>query len=151
MYGIDMVNKWDTLVVAEDEFMSAVREPSRPDLEAYNYAITAPFNFVVKDLIDVLGPRLVAYIGGVTELRAVREWTDSREPKDANVQPRIRLALQVARLIIGRDSPQVAQAWFQGLNPKLGDRSPARLLREGDIDEVGPEILTAARAFVIGG
>jgi hypothetical protein len=45
----------------------------------------------------------------------------------------------------------VAQAWFQGLNPQLGDRSPARLLREGDLAEVGPEIVAAARAFVIGG
>jgi hypothetical protein len=33
------------------------------------------------------------------------------------------------------------------LNPKLRDRSPARLLRDGDLEEVGPEILAAARAF----
>jgi len=35
-------------------------------------------------------------------------------------------------------TPTVVQAWFQGLNPQLEDRSPARLLREGDLDEVGP-------------
>lgn len=62
-----------------------------------------------------------------------------------------RLAFQVARLISQRDSHEVAQAWFQGLNPQLGDRSPARLLREGDLAEVGPEIVAAARAFVVGG
>jgi hypothetical protein len=45
----------------------------------------------------------------------------------------------------------VAQAWFQGLNPQLEDRSPARLLREGDLDDVGPQILAAARAFAVGG
>jgi hypothetical protein len=28
---------------------------------------------------------------------------------------------------------------------------PARLLREGDIAEVGPEVVAAARAFVVGG
>jgi len=38
-----------------------------------------------------------------------------------------------------------------GLNPQLDDRSPARLLREGEIHEVGPEIVAAARAFVVGG
>jgi hypothetical protein len=82
----------------------------------------------------------------------VHEWSaQGRGPKDASVAPRLRLALQVASLIAQRDSPDVAQAWFQGLNPQLGDRSPARLLREGDLAEVGPEIVAAARAFVIGG
>ncbi len=31
---------------------------------------------------------------------------------------------------------------------RLGDRSPARLLGEGDLDEVGPEVVGAARAFL---
>ena len=64
---------------------------------------------------------------------------------------RLRLALRVAMLISKRDSKQIAQSWFMGLNPQLNDRSPARLLREGDIDDVGPEIISAARAFVVGG
>jgi hypothetical protein len=41
--------------------------------------------------------------------------------------------------------------WFTGLNPELGDRVPARLLREGDVETVGPEIVGAARAFLGGG
>jgi hypothetical protein len=49
------------------------------------------------------------------------------------------------------DSPQIAQAWFQGLNPQLNDRSPARILREGELEEVGPAVIAAARAFLIGG
>jgi hypothetical protein len=53
-------------------------------------------------------------------------------------------------LISKHDSKEIAQAWFTGLNPQLNDRSPARLFREGDL-EVGPEIVAAARAFVIGG
>jgi hypothetical protein len=32
-----------------------------------------------------------------------------------------------------------------------GDRAPARLLRDGDLDEVGPAIVAAERAFLIGG
>jgi hypothetical protein len=50
-------------------------------------------------------------------------------------------------VITARDSKEVAQAWFQGLNPLLDDRSPARLLRDGDLEEVGPQVLTAARQF----
>jgi hypothetical protein len=54
-------------------------------------------------------------------------------------------------MIADIDSPGVAQAWFQGLNPQLHDRSPARLLREGELDEVGPQVVAAARAFNVGG
>jgi len=38
-----------------------------------------------------------------------------------------------------------------GLNPQLDDRSPARLLRDGDLDDAGPKVLTAARAFAATG
>jgi hypothetical protein len=59
--------------------------------------------------------------------------------------------LRLAKFIADHDSPGVAQAWFQGLNPQLDDRSPARLIREGDLAEVGPQVVAAARAFVVGG
>lgn len=49
---------------------------------------------------------------------------------------------------VPRDSKASAQAWFQGLNPTLGDRSPARLLREGAVVEVGPQVLAAAASPV---
>jgi len=39
---------------------------------------------------------------------------------------------------------------MQGLNPQLDDRSPARLLREGDAQEIGPAVIGAARAFLVG-
>ena len=60
---------------------------------------------------------------------------------------RLRVAYQAAILIAERDDPAVVQAWFQGLNPALADRSPARLLRDGDLDEAGPHVLAAARQF----
>jgi hypothetical protein len=59
---------------------------------------------------------------------------------------RLRTALQVAVLLKRRDSPEVVQAWFQGLNPMLSDRAPARLLRECNVEEEGPLVLSAARA-----
>jgi hypothetical protein len=37
-----------------------------------------------------------------------------------------------------------------GLNPELTDRVPIRLLRDGDLAVVGPEILGAVRAFLAG-
>jgi len=103
-------------------------------------------------LRDLLGAKLVAYLGGVRETRAVRQWAEgSRAVQDKTDEYRLRLAYQVAVLIAEKDSPAVVQAWFQGLNPQLEDRSPARLLREGDLDEVGPLVLTAARSFAATG
>ena len=53
-------------------------------------------------------------------------------------------------MICERDSNEIARAWFMGLHPPLNDWWPARLLREGELDEVGPEIIAAARGFVVG-
>jgi hypothetical protein len=126
--------------------------PQRAGLNAHAQAVRLSPDVLVKDLRDLLGAKLVAYLGGVRETRAVRQWADgTREIKDPADERRLRVAYQAATLIAERDRPDVVQAWFLGLNPQLGDRSPARLLREGDLDEVGPEVLAAARAFAATG
>ena len=68
-----------------------------------------------------------------------------------DVEARLREALTIALTIASKDSPRVVQAWFTGLNPELRDRVPIRLLRDEDIETIGPEILGAARAFLAGG
>ncbi len=124
---------------------------ARPDYDAHVRATRTPFPDVVRDLTAILGAKLCAYLGSVKETRAVHQWAEgSRVPAD-EVQRRLRLALQAAVAIADADGAEVAQAWFQGLNPQLDDRSPARLLREGDLDEVGPEVIGAVRAFLAGG
>ena len=124
---------------------------SRPGLAAHTLAVRSTFPEVVTALRALLGPRLVAYLGAVRETRAVHQWADgARAPSDA-VQQRLRVALQVASMVAEVEGPRIAQAWLQGLNPQLEDRSPARLLREGELQEVGPAVVGAARAFLVGG
>lgn len=131
--------------------MANVR-PQRAGLRAHAQAIRLSPPVLVKELRDLLGAKLVAYLGGVQETRAVRQWADgTRQIQDPLDERRLRVAYQAAALIAERDAPEVVQAWFQGLNPQLDDRSPARLLREGDLDEVGPAVLAAARAFAANG
>ncbi|HTW07609.1 MAG TPA: hypothetical protein VME46_08870 [Acidimicrobiales bacterium] len=126
--------------------------PQRAGLRAHAQAVRLSTPVLVKELRDLLGAKLVAYLGGVRETRAVRQWADgARGVQDPTDERRLRVAYQAATLIAERDSREVVQAWFQGLNPQLEDRSPARLLREGDLDEVGPAVLTAARAFAANG
>ena len=128
-----------------------VTDHARPDLEAHAHAMRADFPQVAGELRELLGARLLAYLGGVGETRAVHQWAEGeRAPSDA-IQQRLRFALRVALPIGQADSPAIAQAWFQGLNPQLDDRAPARLLRDGDLEEVGPAIVAAERAFLIGG
>jgi hypothetical protein len=128
----------------------AVADP-RPGFHAHTLAVRATFPEVAQAARELLGPRLVAYLGSVRETRAVHQWADgTRTPSDA-VQQRLRVALQVASMLSEEESPRIAQAWMQGLNPQLDDRSPARLLREGDLQEVGPAVIGAARAFLVGG
>lgn len=130
----------------------AATSPQRPGLHAHAQAVRLSMPVLVKELRDLLGARLVAYLGGVRETRAVRQWAEgTRTVQDPTDERRLRLAYQVAVLIAERDSAGVVQAWFQGLNPQLEDRSPARLLREGDPEEVGPLVLSAARAFAATG
>jgi hypothetical protein len=124
---------------------------SRPDFEAHQVATRAPFAEVARDLRELLGARLTAYVGGVSETRAVRQWADGERAPGERVQRRMRVALQAALALKEVDGRGVTQAWFQGLNPQLEDRSPARLLRDGDLDETGPVVLAAARAFLVGG
>jgi hypothetical protein len=122
----------------------------RPDL-AHGQAMRAAFPEVAAGLRDLLGARLTAYLGSVKETRAVHQWADGERLPAEGIQRRLRLAWQVALMVAEADGPEIAAAWFEGLNPQLDDRSPARLLREGELDEVGREVVAAARAFLVGG
>ena len=120
----------------------------RPDLAAYNDAARMTQPELVTALRTLLGAKLVAYLGKVKETRAVRQWADgARTINNETDLERLRIAYRAARLIAERDTPAVAQAWFQGLNPILDDRPPALLLREGELTDVGPKVLAAARQF----
>jgi hypothetical protein len=118
-----------------------------PGLRAYEISIRSDVAELVGRLRELLGAQLVAYLGSVTETRAVRQWADGTRKPPAEAIRRLRLAYQVAGLLTERDQPRVVQAWFQGMNPQMEDTAPARLIREGNPDEVGPRVLAAARTF----
>jgi hypothetical protein len=107
-----------------------------PGLRAYEAAMRSSTAELVTALRAVLGAKLVAYVGSVGDTRAVRQWAEGQ-----------RLAFQVAGLLAERDDARVIQSWFQGMNPQLGDDSPARILRDEDLDVSGPRVLAAARSF----
>jgi len=129
--------------------MAATASQPRPDLFAHREALRLPAAAVVAKLVEIVGRKLTAYIGGVKDARAVDRWIAGGEIY-GDAEPRLRFAFQVVRTLSEHDSASVVQAWLTGVNPELGDRIPLRLLRESDIDAVAPAILSAARAFLAG-
>ncbi len=126
---------------------------ARSDLKAHERAVRLAVPELVAELRDLLGARLVAYLGSVRETRAVRQWADPDDPRtpSADVVERLRATYRIAALLREKLPAAVVQAWFQGMNPRLDDVAPARLLREGDLADSGPAVLAAARAFAAAG
>jgi hypothetical protein len=119
-----------------------------PALNAYNDSIRRTVLEIVDDLRLALGAKLVAYIAGVSETRTVREWAeDARRPTPA-AEERLRLAHRIVTLIGQSEGEAIVPTWFQGMNPQLGNRSPARVLHEDSFDEAGTRVLAVANAFV---
>ena len=123
------------------------KQSSRPlsDYEAHSLAMSLPIGRVVTELVEILGATTVAIIGGVTETRAVQQWTTGREPHRVHV---LRFTLQIARMIAEEsDGYEAVRAWFQGSNPMLDDAIPALLLRSEPLEKVQAPLMRAARAF----
>ena len=121
----------------------------KPDLFAHREALRLPASKVVEKLVEIVGRKLTAYIGGVKDARAVDRWIAGGEIY-GDAEARLRFAFQVIRALSEHDSPAVVQAWLTGVNPELGDRVPLRIMRENEVDAVAPSILSAARAFLAG-
>jgi hypothetical protein len=92
----------------------------------------APFGLVIGELVELLGLKTVAYIGGFQNSELVKSWIDRRaslpSPRDREV---FRTALQAMRLISKFESSESAAAWMVGTNSRLGCESPASILRMG--------------------
>lgn len=77
---------------------------------------------LVKELHELLGAGLVAYLGGVKETRAVRQWVEgTRRIASGRTWRGCGWALPGRALLAERDSASVVQAWFTGLHPALAD------------------------------
>jgi len=118
------------------------------DVRAHRTSIKGSMSSVTEQLTEILGAQLVAYIGSVKETRAVREWIAGTRVPRGDAAQRLRLAYRVAKCIAESDGIETAQAWFLGLNPLLGNVSPARLIRTGDLGTDGPRLIEAEESFL---
>jgi hypothetical protein len=82
---------------------------------------------VAKELSDLLGLRLTAAIGGVTETRRVHDWIEHGNPRRYHA---LKAALQATVAIASVYDAAAARAWFTSANPSLMMRSPLAFVRD---------------------
>ena len=129
---------------------TSTTSPARPGVRAHIESTRLPFADLVTKLTGVIGKKLTAYIAGKNDVRSVDRWMQG-QGSYSDAELRLRFAYQIVKSLAEHDSPAVVQSWLTGINPELRDRTPIRLLREADLDVVGPELRGAARAFIAGG
>jgi hypothetical protein len=136
-------------MVPEDLLMSTTSS-ARPGLRAHVDSTRLSFPELVTQVTAIIGRKLTAYIASV-DVRSVDRWVEGTTNPYGDAVTRLRFTYQLIIPIADHDKPAVVQSWLTGINPELKDRTPIRLLREQDLEVVGPEVLGAARAFLAGG
>jgi hypothetical protein len=101
---------------------------------------------VVTYLLGELGERLTAVIAGVGSATMVRGWAAGEQVPEPATEQRLRVALEVTRLLRQYDSAETVRMWFRGMNPALDDEAPALAIAN---DPEG--VRAAARIFVVHG
>lgn len=127
--------------------VKAVTDVRSRATEAHQRAVTVDIAGVARYLQETLGQKLVAYMTGLADPKGVGHWARGEQAPRSGTEAKLRAVYQVFHLLLAEDSAHVVRAWFIGMNPQLGDDSPAEAIREGRLKEV----LAAARAFVSGG
>ena len=123
----------------------------RPGLQAQRESVELPLPELVERLRDLLGVRLVAYVGNVKNTRPVSDWASGLRSPGADDVARLRLAFQAARVLRERYDAATIQSWMMGSNPSLGYEAPARYIREQPPIEAAREVMAAANAFTFVG
>ena len=126
---------------------TAVTSDQRPGLRAYEDSVRLPFAEVVSGLREILGVRLVAYIGGVKSARSVSTWAEGTGAPGEIDRERVRHAFHAAALLRERYDATTVQSWFKGVNPSLDDDAPAHVLREADPLKGARDVIAVAKAF----
>jgi hypothetical protein len=113
--------------------------------QVHAQALRASLSDITEELSRVLTSRLVAYIAGVKNARTVNRWARGTI-SDVRVESEKRLhaAYEITTLLLRFEGPGTTRAWFIGMDPFLGDASPADAIHQGRMQEA----LGAARHFI---
>lgn len=113
--------------------------------QVHAQALRTPLSELANEMSRLLTGRLVAYIAGVKDARTVSRWANGTIG-DMRVESEIRLrtAYEIMAFLLRFEGPGTTRAWFIGLDPFLGDASPADAIHQGRVHDA----LGAARHFI---
>ncbi len=112
------------------------------------HALVMPIADVAAQLVDLLGYRTVSVIVGVTQARTIRLWVEGETRPPEPTDDKLRFTLQAALIIRQQFPHSTVGLFFRGMNHRLGDHSPAMVIREDYREETRHAILGAARSFM---
>jgi len=108
---------------------------------------TSPRTFDFADLVSIIGNQLAAYVGGATKSQTAVLWL--RDGLPPGLEPRMRAALDIVKPIADAESEVIAQGFLIGPLEETGSyRSPARMLREADVETARAVLMQAAAKFL---
>ena len=126
--------------------MGDLRISERSNNAAHRHSVQVSDRDLVAALIDKLGVSIVAFMVD-RDKTTVRRWAKGESALPLEANRALRLVYQVFKLLESVESDHTIRAWFIGMNPQLGDQSPAEAVRDDNLKDV----LEAARAFEVGG
>ena len=129
----------------------AVVSDQRPGLQAQRESVELTLPELVDRLRELLGVRLVAYVGNVKNTRPVNDWAAGARSPGADDEARLRLAFQAARLMRERYDAATIQSWMMGSNPALEFEAPARFIRTQPPVDAARDVMAAANSFTFVG
>ena len=108
---------------------------------------TQDIHETTRQLVSGLGVTAVSFLAGAKDSKQASKWqrADGPRPRD-EAAVRLMAAHRAWQTLASAENEYVARNWFIGANPRLGERSPLEVLREGDVTLT----LQAAQAFVEG-
>jgi hypothetical protein len=99
--------------------------------------------FTLTDLVQIIGYRLPAYIGGATSTQRVVDWLRNGLPAD--LEPRMLATFYIVKPIAEIESELIAQGFLIGQWKEAGSyRFPARMLREADVETARSVLMRVA-------
>jgi lysophospholipase L1-like esterase len=114
---------------------------------AHQKTVQFGINDIAQFLQETLGQKLVAFIAGTADVKAVGRWAKGERTPRIEAEKRLRVAFQIFHLLQEEESPHTVRAWLVGVNPQLDNESPAEAIREGRLKDA----VVAAEAYVSGG
>ena len=119
---------------------------SGADRGAHERSVSLGVAEIAAELQAQLGQVLLGVIVG-KNARTLARWAHATVRPPHASEKVLRDTFQVLEILSPVHSADVVRAWFMGMNPELGDVSPAEALSEGR----SREVMAAARSYIAAG